>query len=68
MDNNKQTDVLEKQKRAKRVKRKLLPAILAGFSLPVTLFLYGPFDLFAQNRAEISFALGEYFWASLLLT
>ena len=68
MDNNKQTDVLEKQKRAKRVKRKLLPAILAGFSLPVTLFLYGPFDLFAQNRAEFSFALGDFFWACLLLT
>ena len=50
----------DRQKRIKRIKRKLPASLLAGFSLPVTLFLFGPFDLFAQNRAEFKFSLYDF--------
>lgn len=68
MDSYAQNEIPEKQKRKKRIKRKLLPSILAGFSLPITLFLYGPFDLFAQNRAEFAFALSDFILPCILLT
>ena len=58
----------KRQQSIKRIKRKLLPSVLAGFSLPVTLFLYGPFDLFAQNRAEFLFTLYDFLFPCLMLT
>ena len=58
----------KRQKRIKRLKRKLLPSLLAGFSLPITLFLYGPFDLFAQNRSELNFSLYDFLLPCILLT
>ncbi len=59
---------LERLKRKRRIKRRLLPCILAGFSLPFTLFLYGPFDLLAQNRAEFAFSLYDFILPCILLT
>ena len=58
----------EKAKKKRKMKRRILPCLLAGFSLPFTLFLYGPFELFAYNRAEFAFSLGDFFWWSLALT
>ena len=60
--------LLKRQQSIKRMQRKLIPSLLAGFSLPVTLFLYGPFDLFAQNRAEFSFTLYDFLLPCILLT
>ena len=62
------TNEINAQQSIKRLKRKIIPSLLAGFSLPVTLFLYGPFDLFAQNRAEFSFTLYDFIIPCLLLT
>ncbi len=59
---------IRRQKLIKRIKRRLLPCIMAGFSLPVTLLLYGPFDLFAQNRAEFAFSLYDFLLPCLGLT
>ena len=56
------------RKRIKRIKRRLLPSLLAGFSLPFTLFLFGPFDLFAQNRAAFAFSLYDFIFPCFLLT
>lgn len=58
----------QKQKIIRRIKRRLLPCLLAGFCLPVTLFMYGPFDLFAQNRAEFAFSLYDFLLPCLWLT
>ncbi len=60
--------VKQDSKFKKRLKRRLLPCILAGFSLPFTLFLYGPFDLFAQNRSEFKFTLFDFLLPCILLT
>ena len=56
-----------RQKRIKRIKRKLPASLLASFSLPVTLFLFGPFDLFAQNRAEFNFSLYDFLLPCVLI-
>ncbi len=60
--------LLERQKKIKKLKRRLPPCLLAGFSLPFTLFLYGPFDLFAQNRGEFAFSLYDFLLPCILLT
>lgn len=67
--NNEKIQNFEKRKQTvKRLKRKIAPSLLAGFSLPVTLFLYGPFDLFAQNRAEFLFTLYDFLFPCLIIT
>ena len=68
MDNQVSAKEMAKQKRIKRIKRKLLPSIMAGFSLPFTLFLFGPFDLFAQNRGEFLFTLYDFLIPCVLIT
>ncbi len=59
---------IEKEKRIKRIKRKLPAALLAGFSLPLSLFVFGPFELFASNNEELIFSLGDFMPWLLLLT
>ncbi len=68
MDNGKIQNSENRNKAIKRLKRKIAPSLLAGFSLPVTLFLYGPFDLFAQNRAEFLFTLYDFLFPCLIIT
>lgn len=68
MDNETVKNSEKRNQSIKRIKRKIVPSILAGFSLPVTLFLYGPFDLFAQNRAEFLFTLYDFLIPCLILT
>ncbi len=67
---NSETDIRSEKraKRIKRLKRRLLPSLLAGFLLPITLFLYGPFDLYAQNSAELVFSLYDFLLPCVLLT
>ncbi len=66
--NGEMKDTSKRQSSIKRIKRKLPACLIAGFSLPVTLFLYGPFDLFAQNRAEFAFSLYDFILPCILLT
>ena len=68
MNNLTDTKIIKRQKLIKRLKRRWLPCVMAGFSLPVTLLLYGPFDLFAQNRAEFSFSLYDFLLPCIGLT
>lgn len=68
MNNGTDIRLEKKQKIIKRLKRRLLPSVLAGFSLPITLFLYGPFDLYAQNSSELAFSLYDFLLPCILLT
>ena len=49
------------------LKQRLLPVLLLAFSIPFTLIIAGPIDLFASNMAEFHFVLGDFIGISILL-
>jgi len=43
------------------IKGRIAPALLASLALPLTLFLFGPFELYANNMEEFPFGLWDFF-------
>ncbi len=47
-------------------KQRLVPTILLSLVAPLTVFVFGPFEVYRNNIAEFSFALGDFFWWNIL--
>ena len=48
-------------KKDNRISAKIAPALLAAFALALTVFVFGPFELYANNMEEFSFGLWDFF-------
>ena len=46
--------------------QRLVMSILAALIAPLTVFVFGPIDLFSANSAEFKFALGDFFLWNVL--
>lgn len=47
---------------------RLLPVILLALAAPLTVIVFGPFDIFSNNMGEFRFVLGDFFWINLGLS
>lgn len=50
-----------------RIKGKIAPALLSALAVALTVFVFGPFELYANNMSEFLFALGDFFGLFLLI-
>ena len=50
-----------------KIKGKIAPALLSALAVALTVFVFGPFELYANNMAELAFGLGDFFGAFLLI-
>ena len=62
--NNKKQE--EKKKSAYSLSQKLFPAILISLAAPLTLCVFGPFDIYYGNMQEFLFSLGDFLPLCLL--
>ena len=49
-----------KEKRVYTFKQKLLPSILLSLAIPLTVCLFGPFDIYLGNMAEFRYSLTDF--------
>lgn len=53
---------------AQSIKQRIAPTLLLAFAISMTLFFFGPFDLFCANKAEFHFVLRDFFDISAVFT
>ena len=52
-------------KKDNKISAKIAPALLSALALALTLFVFGPFELYANNMEEFSFGLWDFYGAFL---
>ncbi len=50
------------------LKERLLPSILLALAAPLTIFIFGPIDIFANNIAEFGFVLSDFIFWNILFS
>ncbi len=54
-------------KRDKLTRRQVILSLLSASVLPFTVTVFGPYEIFVNNKSEFSFAAGDFMWFSVLL-
>ena len=48
------------------IRQRLLPVILVSLAVSLTLFVFGPFEIYSGNRAHFGFSMTDFLGWSLL--
>lgn len=60
-------EVFMNGKKDNGIKGKIAPALLTSFALALTVFVFGPFELYANNMDEFMFGLWDFMWAFIAI-
>ena len=61
------SEVFMSRKAKDKIKGRIAPALLASLALALTVFVFGPFELYANNIAEFSVGLVNFFGAFIAI-